>query len=328
MLMAPGRAPPILTQQRRRARPIVAFARQPGPKTPAPELMSSAPRIGPFTITSGATASVVPDTPSRQNRSSQTASTAASTTGRYSGRQPAITALTAIFSTVARPKLGGISATSSSRERPEAATAAATRAAVGGTAGSPSVTPRAKRSSIGSSPLARRLARAGEGRAILEPLADLVQQPLHRERLGEEGVDRDEHAGVADHLGGPARHEDRLRVRAHDEEPVRQLLAVDTRHHDVGDEHVDRALVIVRDPERLVAVLGLEHLIARPQQDVPRQGSDLCFVVDHQDGLHLRSHSTSVGRVFGPRVAASCTNHEAPRWFPGSPTLTVWQVQT
>jgi transposase InsO family protein len=129
---------------------MVALARQPGPNTPAPELMSSLARIGPFTITSGATASVVPETPSRQKRSSHIASTAATTTGRYSGRQPAITALTATFWTVARPNRGGTSAITSSDGRPTAAIAAITRPAVGGTTGSPSVTPRANRASMGS----------------------------------------------------------------------------------------------------------------------------------------------------------------------------------
>ena len=86
---------------------------------------------------------VVADTPWRSKPSSHIASTPATTTGRYSGRQPAITALIAIFSTVARPKLGGTSATSASAARPLAATAAATRSRVGGTTGRPSVTPRA-----------------------------------------------------------------------------------------------------------------------------------------------------------------------------------------
>src|SRR2546429_2314499 len=143
MLTTPGVAPPTFTQTRRSARPIVALARHPEPKTPAPQLMSSAIRIGPPTITSGDGAFVVADTPWRSNASSHTASTAAITTGRYSGRQPAITALTATFSTVARPWLGGTSPTSSSGPRPDAAIARATRARVGGTTGRPSVTPRA-----------------------------------------------------------------------------------------------------------------------------------------------------------------------------------------
>src|SRR5258706_8896064 len=45
------------------------------------------------------------------------ASTAASTTGRYSGRHPAITALIAIFSTVAGTRSGGTIATISSGAR-------------------------------------------------------------------------------------------------------------------------------------------------------------------------------------------------------------------
>src|SRR6266545_521909 len=140
MLGVPGRAPPILAQTRRRARPMVALARQPGPNRPSPELMSSAARAGPLTMKRGATASVVPETPRGANASSHMASTPARTAGRYSGRQPAITAFTAIRSTVARPA---------------AATARATRSRVGGTTGSPSVTPRAKRSSTGSASISR-----------------------------------------------------------------------------------------------------------------------------------------------------------------------------
>ena len=88
---------------RRRARPIVAFARWPGPKTPAPQLTSRRARTGPLRMTSGEVALVVPDWPCRLKAGSQAASTIASTAGKYSGRQPAITALTASFSTVPRP---------------------------------------------------------------------------------------------------------------------------------------------------------------------------------------------------------------------------------
>src|SRR2546426_257781 len=102
MLTTPGRAPPTLTQTRRSARPMVALARQPGPKRPAPQLMSRARRIGPFTTMSGAGALVVADTPCRSNASSHTASTAASTTGRYSGRQPATLALLLVVASIAR----------------------------------------------------------------------------------------------------------------------------------------------------------------------------------------------------------------------------------
>src|SRR5207244_10716384 len=107
MLTTPGLAPPRLTHTSRTARPMVALARQPGPKTPAAQLTPSFPRTGPLITTSGVGALVVAETPCRSNAGSQMASTAAMTTGRDSGRQPAITAGTAIFATVVRPQVGG-----------------------------------------------------------------------------------------------------------------------------------------------------------------------------------------------------------------------------
>src|SRR6185436_8589471 len=65
-------------------------------------------------------------------------STAATITGKYSGRQPAITALIASFSTVVTRQPGGMSPSSSPGARPPAASIARTRASVGGTTGSPS----------------------------------------------------------------------------------------------------------------------------------------------------------------------------------------------
>ena len=86
--------------------------------------MSSAARTGPLTTKTGATASVVPEIPWRSKASSHIASTPAMTTGRYAGRQPAMTEFTAIFSTVARPYAGGTSAIISPPSRPVAAMAA------------------------------------------------------------------------------------------------------------------------------------------------------------------------------------------------------------
>src|SRR5215510_4488814 len=150
MLMVRAEAPPRLATTSRRARPMVPLARQPGPKQPAAQLMSRALRTGPLTMKRGEGKLVVADTPWRSKASSHMASTPAMITGMYSGRQPAITALTAIFSTVPRPKLGGTNAMSSLASRPEPATMAATRSRVGGTTGRPSVTPRSKSTSKGS----------------------------------------------------------------------------------------------------------------------------------------------------------------------------------
>src|SRR2546428_11431914 len=101
-------------------------------------------------MTGGGRASVVPDTPTGESWGSQIALTAGMTTGMYSGRQPAITALTATRSTEARPLAGATRPISSSPPRPPAATVAPTHPAVGGTTGKPPVTPRATSSSIGT----------------------------------------------------------------------------------------------------------------------------------------------------------------------------------
>src|SRR5215813_7631136 len=70
---------------------------------------------------SGATGLVVTWTPCRLNAGSARASTAATSTGMYSGRQPAITALMAIFSVVAAPLQKNSTATTSGPARPVAA---------------------------------------------------------------------------------------------------------------------------------------------------------------------------------------------------------------
>ena len=67
---------------------------------------------------------------------------AAPTTGKYSGRQPAMMALMAAFSAVtARSRTGSKRSTCSGAHGP-AASMRATSASVGGTTGSPSVQPR------------------------------------------------------------------------------------------------------------------------------------------------------------------------------------------
>ena len=136
-----GVAPPRLKRMSRIARPIVALARNPEPKTFAPPFTPSRFATGPLTIVRGAQGWVVDCTPFKLKASSSSASTAASTTGRYSGRQPAITALIATASTVALPPRGGSGPSSSAGSRRVPASIARTRSGVGGTTGSPSVHP-------------------------------------------------------------------------------------------------------------------------------------------------------------------------------------------
>ena len=78
----------------------------------------------------------------RLNWGSHIASSVAATTGKYSGRHPAMTALTAAFSAVMTRPLTGSAPSMSEGSRPPASSAARTLSSVGGTTGSPSVQPR------------------------------------------------------------------------------------------------------------------------------------------------------------------------------------------
>ena len=95
-----GRSPKVLIAVSRRARPIVALARNPEPKTFPRLLIPSRSRIGPLTTSIGAVPVVLCQMPFPAYPSSVSASHAASTTGKYSGRHPAIAALIAAERTV------------------------------------------------------------------------------------------------------------------------------------------------------------------------------------------------------------------------------------
>jgi hypothetical protein len=118
------------------------LARLPEPNTLQPAFMPMARRMGPFTTSSGLAMWVVACTPFRLNRASHSASIAASTTGAYSARQPAITILIASTSQVRLPQRGGTRAIRRAGPPPSAATAAAIFSDVGGTSGKPSEQPR------------------------------------------------------------------------------------------------------------------------------------------------------------------------------------------
>lgn len=97
-------------------------------------------RTGPLTRKNGVSGRM-PTSVASGNAGSLIASTAARTTGKYSGRHPAMTALAATPRTVAAPCRGGITATTASGSRSTVESIAATRSGVGGMTGSPSVQP-------------------------------------------------------------------------------------------------------------------------------------------------------------------------------------------
>src|SRR5689334_15519651 len=143
----PGWQPRPFSSTSRRARPMVALARTPGPKRFPPPCRPIASRTGPLTITMSAAPPVLVAGPWSVNAGSPMARSAAPTTGKYSGRQPAMTALIAACHAVtARSRTGSWSSTASAGHGPPASIRS-TSAAVGGTTGSPSVQPWAKQAS-------------------------------------------------------------------------------------------------------------------------------------------------------------------------------------
>src|SRR5206468_10157129 len=113
--------------------------------------------------------------------------TAVTMTGKYSGLQPAITALTASLAIVASPQRGGIGPSEQDGSRSLKASICATRSSVGGTIGNPSVQASlANRSKIasGSSATVTRstTAAAAAGRlapaAVCSPVAPFAYAPV------------------------------------------------------------------------------------------------------------------------------------------------------
>ena len=93
-MVTPAWRLPALFESNVKALPMVALARLWGPMAPVPEFMPISLRIGPFTMIMFAIEVV------ELPKGAMVAM--ARITGKYSGRAPAMTALTATFSTVRR----------------------------------------------------------------------------------------------------------------------------------------------------------------------------------------------------------------------------------
>ena len=121
---------------------MVALARLPGPKTLPAAFMPMSRTTGPETISSGAEPPVLAVEAWKLKSGSLAASRAATSTGKYSGRQPAMTALAAAARMLHCRPVVGCAAMTVSAGRPSIASMARTRDASGGTTGKPSVQPR------------------------------------------------------------------------------------------------------------------------------------------------------------------------------------------
>ena len=136
----PGSAPPTFCCMRRSARPMLAPAGRcgSGPSRPKPELRRICFAIGPLTMTAGNGAPEVACNWSKPFAGSKHASTAATRTGRYSGRPPAMASAMAQVSMVVMPPRGGNLPSTCVRGSAEPWSIQSTRSCVAGHSGRPS----------------------------------------------------------------------------------------------------------------------------------------------------------------------------------------------
>src|SRR6266496_6004606 len=67
--------------------------------------------------------------------------------------------------------------------------------------------------------------------------------------------------------------------------PLRKVPPAQARHHDVGQDQVDRATVRLGKAERLFAIGRLDDGVAKLGQDTSAQASKRRLVLDQQDRL-------------------------------------------
>jgi hypothetical protein len=79
---------------------------------------------------------------------------------------------------------------------------------------------------------------------------------------------------------GEARHVEHLRIRALAGEASRQFNAVEARHHDVGQEQLDRLGVGLRDSERFFAISGFQDSITRRHETISGQLADIWLIIN------------------------------------------------
>src|ERR1039458_9691167 len=84
---------------------------------------------------------------------------------------------------------------------------------------------------------------------------------------------------MSNHIRRVARDEKHFQIRAQFLQAYRQLLAVDSRHNDISDQQVNLARMLLGNRKRLIAITGMDDLIAvLPQRSLgERSNSFLVF---------------------------------------------------
>ena len=123
------------------------------------------------------------------------------------------------------------------------------------------------------------------GATCRENVANSRQEDVGRERLLQKRRSR-----LRDHVvktGGLSvtGYQQDPGFRAQGQNSLDQFPSAHPRHDDVADENVDGTVMAAADFERLLAVGGLQHAIARAFEHRFQQMAQAVLVFDQQDGL-------------------------------------------
>src|SRR5579871_1083384 len=89
----------------------------------------------------------------------------------------------------------------------------------------------------------------------IEQLPQLRQERVREDGLGQTFDSRVEDTVVRDGVFRISRHIKNLQLGPEHGEALGELPSAHARHHDVGEEHVDRARELLADEQRLASVL-------------------------------------------------------------------------
>src|SRR2546425_1873815 len=129
----------------------------------------------------------------------------------------------------------------------------------------------------------------------VEHLAHLTRQTIRREGLLEVGDPGLQDAVVDDGFVGIARRVQHPHVGSQPHQLVRQLSPAHPRHHHVGEEQVDRTVVLGRELQRGFSVWRLQDGVAVPLEHLSGHHANRGRILDQQHGLRALTPFQGVG---------------------------------
>ena len=120
----------------------------------------------------------------------------------------------------------------------------------------------------------------------VEHLAHLARELGRRVGLLDERIELA--AASSDRFAGVTGHEEHSHTREPAEDPLGEVEPVHLRHDQIGEQEVDRPVVVLGQPEGCLGAFGGEHGVAVAAQDAGSQHAHGLLVLGDQDRLGAR----------------------------------------